>query len=57
MCIVCKLWQQEIITTKEAKKAAWEMVNTKDADELHLQELYDKLMEQEREEQGYEQID
>lgn len=43
MCVICKLWQQELLTAKEALQATWEMVNTEDADEKHLQELYSKL--------------
>lgn len=31
-------------------KATWEMVNEPDTDLLHLQELYSKLEEQDREE-------
>lgn len=38
----------EILTIKEAKKAAWELVLTDDAEQLHLQDLYAKLEEQER---------
>lgn len=52
MCIVCKLWQQEKITTREAMKATWEMVNMTDADEKHLQELFSKLEEQDKEDGG-----
>lgn len=50
MCIICKLWQQELITTKEAKRATWEMVNTEEVDEMHLKELYANLEEHEGQE-------
>lgn len=56
MCLICKLWQLEKITTKEAKKACWELVNDPEVDDLHLQELYEKLEAQEREDCN-EQVD
>lgn len=52
MCVICKLWQMEKITTREAKKATWEMINDPEADALHLKELYGKLEEQERQDNG-----
>ncbi len=55
MCVVCTLWQKEMITAKEAKMATWEMIGVSDIDALHLQELYDKLDEQERQDKN-EQI-
>lgn len=57
MCIVCKLWQQERLTIKEAKKALWEMVDEENADRLHIQELYAKLEQKERQKHNEEAKD
>lgn len=47
MCIICVLWNKELITTKEAKVAAFEMANTDETNIDHLTELYDLLEKEE----------
>lgn len=55
MCIVCKLYEQEKITRKEAMKAFWEQIaEVKTAEEKeHIQEVYGKMDREQAEEEGF----
>lgn len=46
-CIVCILYEKEKLTKAEALKGLFELVQDKDADEHHLQEVYSRISEDE----------
>ena len=51
-CMVCALWEKDKLTNKEAKSALYEMVENKDIDIEHVEEVYIKINEKEEKENG-----